>query len=150
MLKSIPGTYVLILKSDVNTVTQIGQRGTLEVLSGYYVYIGSAFGPGGIAARVHRHCRKRKRKHWHIDYLRELTTPVMAWCCYKDVRLEHDWATAMMNMKHSEPIAGFGCTDCSCLAHLFHSSKKPDIETCLQYTCDNLEPNRLDDETRPE
>jgi len=43
----------------------------LDLLPGYYIYIGSAFGPGGVRARMLRHLRADKPKHWHIDYLRE-------------------------------------------------------------------------------
>ena len=40
---------------------------------GYYVYIGSGWGPGGLASRICRHlgCRPRRRLHWHIDRILE-------------------------------------------------------------------------------
>jgi Uri superfamily endonuclease len=40
---------------------------TLE--AGPHIYAGNARGPGGIAARLVRHCRADKVCHWHIDRL---------------------------------------------------------------------------------
>ena len=74
---------------------RIGALGVFDFPPGWYVYIGSAFGPGGITARVTRHARAAKRLHWHIDYLLEhadieaitvlrtrerFTTRLCAWC----------------------------------------------------------------------
>ena len=33
----------------------IGKLGVLHMLPGIYVYVGSALGPGGLAARIERH-----------------------------------------------------------------------------------------------
>ena len=82
-MKPDPGTYALILQCDLNDRVQIGRLGEIELRPGYYIYVGSAFGPGGVKARVERHWRTDKRKHWHIDYLREHVTPVEAWISYE-------------------------------------------------------------------
>jgi Uri superfamily endonuclease len=70
-LREGAGTYALILRSHSKATTQVGRWGRINLETGYYIYIGSAFGPGGVRARVSRHFRKEKRKHWHIDYLRK-------------------------------------------------------------------------------
>lgn len=127
-MKADPGTYVLILQSDISTRVKIGRRGSLNVVPGYYLYIGSAFGPGGVRARVSRHFRAEKSMHWHIDYLREVLTPVGAWCSYDPERLEHRWAHALSGMRGMSPVPGFGCTDCRCASHLFHGARAPDIK----------------------
>jgi Uri superfamily endonuclease len=93
-MKSKPGTYALVLRSLKSTSTQIGRRGGLRIVPGYYIYVGSAFGPGGVQARITRHCRKTKSKHWHIDYLREHVNPVFAWYSNEPIHLEHRWAQA--------------------------------------------------------
>ena len=121
-----PGTYALILQSHRTTDVQIGHWGRLHVEPGYYIYIGSAFGPGGVRSRVTRHFRQGKRCHWHIDYLREVTDPVGAWCCYAPVRLEHRWAQALGQRVDIRCIKGFGCSDCNCESHLFTTSTVPD------------------------
>jgi Uri superfamily endonuclease len=62
-MKSDPGTYALILQYDSKASTQIGRWRQIDLEPGYYIYIGSAFGPGGVRARVSRHCRGDKPKH---------------------------------------------------------------------------------------
>ena len=119
------GTYVLVLKNYSSQEVEIGQWGTLDLSPGYYLYIGSAFGPGGVFSRVARHCRKEKRKHWHIDFLREKTTLLAIWVDHSPFRLEHDWAKGATRMKGLIPVRGFGCSDCQCDAHLFFSEVIP-------------------------
>ena len=120
-MKSEPGTYVLILESHSTAKVQIGKWREIDVQPGYYLYVGSAFGPGGVRARVSRHLRLGKPKHWHIDFLREFTTPIGVWINYETERLEHYWALMILGMKQMTSIQGFGCSDCTCHSHLFYS-----------------------------
>jgi Uri superfamily endonuclease len=120
-----PGTYALILKSRSKAKIQVGRWGQFDLIRGYYIYVGSAFGPGGVRARISRHCRKTKPKHWHIDYLREFLSPVSAWYSHKTERLEHRWAWAFSEMDSMSSVRGFGCSDCKCDSHLFRASKEP-------------------------
>jgi len=126
-MKSKPGTYALLLRSDVSARTRIGRWGYLNVRPGYYIYVGSALGPGGVLARVSRHCREQKTRHWHIDYLREFTIPATVWYSYSPTRLEHRWADAVAKLNNTEPVKGFGCSDCSCNSHLFFSASEPEL-----------------------
>ena len=125
-LRSDPGTYALVLQSNSNVRVPIGRWGEIELAQGYYIYVGSAFGPGGVKARVERHWRTNNRKHWHIDYLREHVTPVEAWVSYEAERLEHKWASILFEMPETTPIQGFGCSDCKCHAHLFYTTDAPE------------------------
>lgn len=131
-MNSNPGTYALVLKSNTTTTIQIGRWGYLKINPGYYIYIGSAFGPGGVSSRVSRHCRLSKSKHWHIDYLREFTKPLFAFYSDEPVRLEHEWANALNNVKGISSISGFGCSDCHCESHLFFTAKKPELSEFVQ------------------
>ena len=70
-----PGTYALLLRARSGGRIQIGRCGSLAVRPGWYVYVGSAFGPGGLRARLRHHCRLAERPHWHIDYLRRALRP---------------------------------------------------------------------------
>lgn len=122
-----PGTYVLVLRSDGRDNVRIGRWGLLSLRPGWYLYVGSAFGPGGVRARVSRHCRIDKAMHWHIDYLR-------AFCELEDVcyshareRLEHRWAASFAGMSAMQAVDGFGCSDCDCEAHLFFSARRPGL-----------------------
>ncbi|MBN1192074.1 MAG: GIY-YIG nuclease family protein [Coriobacteriia bacterium] len=126
-MEAKPGTYALVLRSHSWARTQIDRWGHLDIEPGYYIYVGSAFGPGGVRARVLRHCRAAGSRHWHIDYLREFVTPVFAWYSHDPARLEHRWAQALAGMKGMTPIKGFGCSDCDCQSHLFHTVAEPDL-----------------------
>lgn len=122
-----PGTYALVMRTDTNATVQIGRWGSIIIRPGYYIYIGSAFGPGGLLARVSRHCRQEKSKHWHIDYLRESATLESIWHSQSKRRLEHRWAKALANWYETEPVKGFGCSDCRCQSHLFYLKKAPTL-----------------------
>lgn len=78
-LASAHGTYALILSSATDCLLQIGRLGQLHVQPGFYVYVGSAFGPGGVRARVWHHQRSSARPHWHVDYLRRTARLVEVW-----------------------------------------------------------------------
>jgi Uri superfamily endonuclease len=124
-LRSDLGTYALILKSVTNALIQVGRWGELRLQPGYYIYIGSAFGPGGVRARVSRHLQTDKRNHWHIDYLRDHVTPLQTWVSYEAKHLEHEWAGILFEIPGMTPIQNFGCSDCKCYSHLFHILTKP-------------------------
>jgi Uri superfamily endonuclease len=104
----------------------VGRWGGLTLQSGYYIYVGSAFGPGGVKARVSRHLRVNKRKHWHIDYLRAHVTPVETWVSYASKHLEHVWAGILFELPEVNPIKDFGCSDCKCQSHLFFTMDTPE------------------------
>ena len=82
------GTYLLILRLDRDVVgLPVGKLGALDFSAGYYLYIGSAFGSGGLPARLAYHAKRRKtRRHWHIDYLREHGELEEAWIIACPVR----------------------------------------------------------------
>lgn len=126
-MKARFGTYALILRSERSISLEVGRLGMINVQPGFYIYVGSAFGPGGIRARVSRHFRRHKPRHWHIDYLRERMTPVAAWCSYAPEKLEHRWAGVFAGMRGLSPVKGFGCTDCHCDSHLFHARRMPGV-----------------------
>ncbi len=132
-----PGTYLLILRADSSQRVQVGRWGALDVHPGYYLYVGSAFGPGGVRARVSRHVRKKTARHWHIDYLRAVSVPVAVWCGYGARDLEHRWARTFRGLPGSSPVPGFGCTDCTCESHLFRFRKLPHPD-CLSRAAGGL------------
>lgn len=126
-MKSDLGTYALILQSHSTKTIQVGRWGQLDLQIGFYIYVGSAFGPGGVRARLSRHWRTEKPKHWHIDYLREHVTPVEVWVSYAAKQLEHEWAQLLFEMAEMTPIHSFGCSDCKCYSHLFHTVVAPEV-----------------------
>jgi len=123
-----PGTYVLILQAEKLVNIQVGRLGKLQFLPGFYLYCGSARGPGGVKARVDRHLRKQKKHHWHIDYLTSRIHILDVWYSYSPVWNECRWAEIMMSWTgHKVLFPGFGSSDCRCDAHLVYSDVQPTI-----------------------
>jgi Uri superfamily endonuclease len=127
-MESSPGTYAIMLTPNAERSIKIGKLGMLRVQSGYYIYVGSAFGPGGLKARLAHHKRISNRPRWHIDYLRKVTQIEEFWYTYDSRHLEHQWAKIVAAAKGAEaPFAGFGSSDCNCRAHLYYFKSKPTI-----------------------
>jgi Uri superfamily endonuclease len=127
-LKAEAGTYILVLKSETNKNIKVGSLGKLEAEPGYYFYVGSALGPGGVQARVRSHYKQNQSKHWHIDYLREVCKLEAVLYTYSEERFEHDWAKILqMEAESMIPKLGFGASDCGCKAHLFFFASKLDL-----------------------
>lgn len=125
--KLYKGTYILVLRLANATDLTIGKLGHFHFRKGYYLYVGSAFGPGGLAARLKHHLSVSPKPRWHLDYLRPATRVTDIRISKENERAEHIWAEQLSLMENfSIPISGFGSSDCTCLAHLFHSTKKPD------------------------
>jgi Uri superfamily endonuclease len=124
-LNPAPGTYVLVCQSGSRASIPIGRTRRLELEPGFYCYVGSAFGTGGVRARVLRHVRGTGPVHWHIDYLRGHVIPVAVWFSHDDRRLEHDFASALSATRGFVQIDDFGCSDCGCRSHLFFCARRP-------------------------
>ena len=135
-MNSLPGTYALIFLSSRERQLTIGKLGTLQLKPGFYIYIGSAFGPGGLKARIAHHCKKARRPHWHIDYLGSFLHLTEIWYTYDPVHREHQWAQILSATRGSSvALAGFGSSDCRCKAHLFFRNSRPSIKTFRRKTC---------------
>ena len=127
-MENQPGTYAIILTPNSGKSIKIGKLGMLKLQAGYYIYIGSAFGPGGLAARIAHHQRISQRPRWHIDYLRAAAEIIEIWYTYDPRRMEHNWAETLNAVKGVRaPFPGFGSSDCSCKAHLYFIESKPSI-----------------------
>ncbi len=116
------GAYLVVLELERKALLEVGSLGAVRFPRGYYVYVGSAM--KGLAARLSRHKRKRKRLHWHIDYLRERARFVEALAFRSSRRIECDLARAVSGLGRPFP-PGFGSSDCSCPAHLVHFERDP-------------------------
>jgi Uri superfamily endonuclease len=122
------GTYALVLHAEAARRLRVGRLGWLEVSPGFYLYVGSALGSGGLAARVTRHRRLAAVRHWHIDYLRARTRLESVWYACDDVRREHEWACVLRGIAGSRVACpGFGASDCRCDTHLFHFRSAPSL-----------------------
>ena len=94
---------------------------------GFYVYVGSAFGSGGLRARIAHHGRRARRPRWHIDYLRLHAAPCRVWLSGE--AREHQWMAAIASMPGaSAPMRGFGSSDCHCASHLLFFTRRPPLK----------------------
>jgi len=150
MNKPTKGAYTLVLHLEGREEITVGKLGTFGFPAGYYLYVGSALGPGGLDARLARHRpsisrrgepvepsghhRRDKKLHWHIDYLLEHAQLVEVWSAVSTARLECLWAQAARQLPGSEtPVLGFGSSDCRCPSHLIYLVRKPSYEEFTAY-----------------
>jgi len=123
------GSYALILRCDQAHTITVGKLGELHLRPGHYIYCGSAFGPGGVAARLRHHYRIAENPRWHLDYLRHRCVPVQHWFTHDPVNREHDWTAVLSALPgFSTPMPGFGASDCRCVTHLLYSAQRPDLQ----------------------
>lgn len=104
------GSYLLLLRLDQKVSIK---HWTLE--AGIYVYVGSAM--GDLSARVARHLRKNKRKHWHIDYLLEHAKVLSVVMLPSERRLEEEISSALS--KKFDGPEGFGSSDLKVKTNLY-------------------------------
>ena len=115
------GTYALWFYLDQPLQIRAGRLGIVNLPAGELLYIGSAFGPGGLRARLRRHLRTAKRPYWHIDSLTEIVSPRIWAMDTSGRRLECTWVRTLLAQTGARaPVTGFGSSDCrwGCPAHL--------------------------------
>jgi Uri superfamily endonuclease len=133
----VPGTYVVIyhLPKAASRLT-IGALGIFDFPAGYYAYLGSAFGSGGVRKRTHRHLTTVTPRKWNVDHLKPLCTPVAVWWTHDRDKVEFDWAEVLEEMASaSEEVPGasvpaprFGAADNKqAEAHLFRFDRTPSV-----------------------
>ncbi|MBL8155671.1 MAG: GIY-YIG nuclease family protein [Anaerolineae bacterium] len=122
------GTYILLLHLPEPRHLIIGRLGGFDFPAGWYAYVGSAFGAGGLRGRIQHHLRSVERPHWHIDYLRAAAPCEHIWFQAGISSQEHEWALILGTMAGATIAAPrFGASDCRCPSHLFHFVTCPDL-----------------------
>jgi endonuclease-3 len=125
-----PGSYSLLIRLE-DTAIEIGALGQHQFDAGWYVYNGSAFGPGGLK-RVDRHAEVftdgTERPHWHIDYIgAHPGSELVATFITEDEDLECRISAELPGRM----VDGIGASDCGCGAHLLEASDRSEIEAEL-------------------
>jgi Uri superfamily endonuclease len=119
-LPHVKGCYLLVLCLSTAQQIRVGKLGELTFQAGFYLYVGSALGAGGIAGRLKHHLTSQKR-HWHIDFLKSKAVLQEIWYRGTEWGGECQWATELSKFSQlSCPHVGFGASDCRCVAHLFY------------------------------
>lgn len=118
------GIYNLIIDLDDDKRIRIGKLGLFALKKGCYVYTGSA--QNALQKRIARHYARKKRLHWHIDYLLQhgRITDVNTF------ELTSEYECRLSNMIGAStdaelPVTGFGSSDCRCKTHLYFFKTTP-------------------------
>jgi Uri superfamily endonuclease len=144
MLPDQSGTYALILSLPRCVTIDVGRLGRFQFPAGWYVYTGSARGPGGLAARVSRHLRSSKRLHWHVDYLRAEARPDQIWYVVGTRKRECVWARRLASFPGASiPVPRFGASDCHCPSHLIHFATSLDLAALIRALGEPISQERL-------
>ncbi|MCH8235737.1 MAG: GIY-YIG nuclease family protein [Chloroflexi bacterium] len=122
------GGYALVFRLDSTIRVRPGRLGVIELSPGHYLYMGSAL--SGLAPRIARHLRRRKKRHWHIDALSSAVRPEQVWWAASEDRLECRWTRAVLeDPGASWPVGGFGASDCRCTSHLVRLESPAALES---------------------
>lgn len=125
-LPAAGGTYVLVFRARRQLAFRAGALGRVELPRGWLAYVGSAMGPGGLAARVGRHLAASGRPRWHVDYLVRALPPAEVWASQTPASRERTWVEALAALRGLAPVAGgFGASDSPAASHLFHGRRRP-------------------------
>ena len=126
----------------IDSSIQVRIRGaSYNLQPGYYLYIGSGGGPGGVHARLRRHLMKEKSIHWHIDQITTNTDAhiIKVWICNSLWGPYMESRVALCLEKHLDRgPPGFGSSDDRhAKTHLFAigidlSSLEPILRECCQ------------------
>ncbi len=109
------GVYVLVIEVSESVDLVIGSLGRIWFLRGLYVYVGSA--QNGLEKRIERHLSDDKKIFWHVDYLLDCAKVVKVF--YREGPKSFECDIARKLCETASEVAGFGCSDCRCGAHLF-------------------------------
>ena len=118
----IGGIYLLIIQLEQSIDVAKPQATTLPAST--YFYAGSAFGPGGLRARIRRHLKRDKTIRWHVDQLttRAQAVSALGWTGGLGSKggKECDLVDLLETLlPHAHPVTGFGSSDCpKCTSHL--------------------------------
>lgn len=132
-LPTSKGTYILWLQLMAARQICIGKLGDYQLEPGWYAYVGSAFGSGGLRGRIKHHIAPVKKPHWHIDYLRLVANLRDIWWAVSTTRYEHEWAHVLRAFPDAiAHVPRFGASDCTCLTHLVYFGRQLDFESFSQ------------------
>ena len=127
--ESLTGQYVLLLLLPDDETLTIGRLGTFDFPAGWYAYVGSAFGAGGLTGRLKYHLQPVERPHWHIDYLRQVAPLAEIWISPDTEKHEEAWVELMLAIPGATVLVdGFGASDSKMESHLIYFDVRPSLE----------------------
>jgi Uri superfamily endonuclease len=121
------GAYLLAVDLAAPLALDFGGFGGRVLPPGRYVYCGSAYGPGGLRARIGRHLKRGKPLRWHVDRL--TAAGHVAGIAAIAHAHECDLVARVLAVPGATvPAPGFGSSDCRrCPAHLIAVPAECDV-----------------------
>jgi len=113
------GIYQLLLRLPEPRTIRVGALGEQRFAAGWYVYTGTM--KRGLSHRLRRHAAREKPLRWHIDYLTTRSDVAATRIFSLTGAAEQECAThrhLAAKPGVTEPVPGFGSSDCRCRSHL--------------------------------
>ncbi|NJE25116.1 DUF123 domain-containing protein [Thermococcus sp. MV5] len=117
------GGYFLVIYLEKSQNIRTKAKG-FSLKKGYYVYVGSAM--RSLEKRVSRHFKKKKRFHWHIDYLLDKAQLIDAYLIPTNAKIEEKLSQALNSAVTG--IEGFGASDVAVKTNLYYFGDTPPYE----------------------
>jgi len=127
-----PGSYIIVGRLAKEVCLTTGLFKGYLLARGYYLYTGSAFGPGGLLARTTGHLNPETKKFWHSDHIKAHMNIDEIWYSLGGKYQECQFIKVLAGMKNSSfPIHKFGSSDCThgCPAHLVMYAPETDLDS---------------------
>lgn len=117
-ITNLAGAYLLVIDLPDPCIVTRPRHPPVNLPPGRYAYCGSAYGPGGLRARIARHLKQAKTIRWHVDQLTSTGSVI-----HVHVEPGGNECTILKHLLGQPgvgvPIQGFGSSDCrTCPAHL--------------------------------
>jgi len=117
------GNYLLLLNNETSFDMIIGKLGNTHFPEGYYVYVGSAL--NSLDSRIKRHHSKRKKQHWHIDYIVPQKMPIKKVFPIRRIDSIESVLAKRLALISDKYIPNFGSSDGNDPSHLFYFKNNP-------------------------
>ncbi len=114
--RQVKGVYTLLFRITKDFSRTVGSLGRVHFENGNYAYVGSA--QSSLFSRLERHYAKKKRVHWHIDYLTTSKNTRIKGAVYSAgaKKMECKLSATLSSFPY---VASFRSTDCRCRSRLF-------------------------------
>jgi len=123
------GTYILLLHLPADVILTFPRLGKFTLPAGFYAYVGSAFGPGGLPAAFKHHLTPSASPRTPIEQLQQVAALEEIWFAAGEENRQHVWADLLLAVPGGmNLIDGFGADDCDCDSHLVYFDVRPDME----------------------
>ncbi len=117
------GSYILLLHNPTEIQLEIGKLSIRRFKKGFYAYIGSAMRV--LDKRIKRHYSKKKKKHWHIDYITPDPMILKKTILIRSKNREEEALAEALEVTADSIFPCFGSSDSSRKSHLFYFKDNP-------------------------